>query len=455
MRNRPAVAVLALALGLAACGGDDVEIASSTTTSAAPATTAPSTTASEIVDAAYEPLAAGMHPPDAGPASIVTLLLNRFPERADMEPLGLQPIAPQFEEFPLIAGCPPSLPVAQADRMAGRLSVDGQIFEVVVQASGSMWQSPADAQAAVDFIGTPDGLACEGEELEAGFDGQRDAVNGSPTLVSHEPSEPIDSPYPELEGARSFRKEITIEQFGSEFTQVLDTTFVARGAVVWVWTVALLPDIDVPQSIVDAGGAWLGGQTPMDLPARDESGDRAGARLLAGLRADVPRPGWFEPVSWPILAATRSDGTCSSYNQEPVAIADGTDSVAVSQVAASGIGEEVATFADAATAADELARFEATGLSCGLASIDLLLANGFSRSEETIERRTVGDIEVVVATIDLVQTVGAQPFDVRLISALGVDGADAAHIHFQGLTGDEPDVAQLIADRLTVLRDMG
>jgi len=432
---------------LAACGNStptaEVETTPSSTTTS---TAAPLPTT-------YASLEPGNLPVDVGPGSVMTMLLNEMPDQDAVTSLGLRPLPTQLEQLPLLEGCPDVLPIARVERMAGQLSADQQIFEVLVQAGATMWPSPEAAQAAVDFYGTPEGVDCERREVEIGFDYSNQP--GQPTLVSYEPSEVVAPVYDDIEGVQSFSKAVTTEQFDAPFVQTIETSVVVRGSVVWIFSISRMPGIDRPPAVVELGGEWLADRPALDVPAPDREADAAADRLLEALDQEVERPTWFEDVSLVELTTTRLDDLCSSFQTEPIAAANGAGSVAISQVAASSLSEQIATFATTAEATLEVEHYEATVLDCIRQETESLLPLGFTRNGETIERVSVDGVEVVVSTVDLIQTVGDQSFDVRIMTALGSHGTDAVHVSFEGLAGDEPDLGELVAGRLAILGEGG
>ena len=246
---------------------------------------------------------------------------------------------------------------------------------------------------------------------------------------------------------------MTSEQFGTPFEQTIESSIVVRGAVIWVFSVATLPDIEASQQVVDLGGAWLRDRTPIDLPAPQPAIDAAGVRVLSALEASVERPNWFEEVSQVQLASTRLDDQCSSFAAQPVVAANGKTHVAVSQVAASSLSESVATFETSEVAVNEVQHYESTILDCIRSETQSLLPIGFRRNGESTERVTVDGVEVVVTTVDLIQAVGEQEFDVRIQTALGASGVDVVHVSFEGLRDDEPDLADLVVRRLSLLAE--
>ncbi len=442
---RRCVLMLMLAGALAACG-DDTETAEVETT---PSSSTSSTTAPG--PETYGSLEPGDYPVDVGPGSVLTMLLNEMPDQDEVVALGFVPIPTQLESLPLLENCPAELPVARVERMAGQLSDDGQIFEVLVQAGATVWPSAEAAQAAADFYGTPEGVECEEREVERGFSYANQP--GDPTLVDYEPAQVMDPIHDGIDGLRSFSKGVTSEQFGTPFEQTIESSIVVRGAVIWVFSVATLPDIEASQQMVDLGGAWLRDRTPIDVPTPQPVIDAASERVLSALEAPVERPSWFEEVSQVQLASTRLDDQCSSFLAEPIVAANGRRHVAVSQVAASSLSEHVATFETSEAAIDEVLNYESTILDCIRSETQSLLSVGFRRNDESTERLTVDGVEVVVTTVDLIQVVGDQEFDVRIQTALGASGVDAVHVSFEGLRDDEPDLADLVVRRLSLLAE--
>ena len=447
MLLRRLVLACAVVGGLAACG-DAAPTAEVETT---PSSTTTSSSTAAPLPATYTSLEPGNHPVDVGPGSVMTMLLNEMPDQDAVTSLGLRPLPTQLEQLPLLEGCPDVLPIARVERMAGQLSADGQIFEVLIQAGATLWPSPEAAQAAVDFYGTPDGLDCERREVEIGFDYSNQP--GEPTLVSYEPSEVVAPAYDGIEGLQSYAKAVTTEQFDTPFVQTIETSVVRRGSVVWVFSISRMPDIERPPAVVELGGEWLADRPVLDVPTPDREADAAAERLLTALEEEVERPSWFEDVSQVELTTTRLDDLCSSFQTQPIAAANGANAVAISQVAASSLSEQIATFTTPAEATSEVEHYEMTILDCIREETASLLPLGFARNGETIERVNVDGVDVVVSTVDLIQTVGDQSFDVRIMTALGSDGADAVHVSFEGLAGDEPDLLELVAGRLAILAE--
>jgi hypothetical protein len=414
-------------------------------------TTAVATEPTESESSGYEPLEPGSYGSDAGPGSLIDLLLTSMPETDGFEAVGLQSLPNQIDGYPRLEGCPDIFPIASTERLFGRLGVGGSVFDVVVVVSSMIFEAPEGAQAFSDFVMTPEGAECRERELAAGVEYR--VANGTPEITL-EDYELVIEPQYDVSGAASSRQTMITGQFGTDIEQEVTSTWVVRGSAVHMFTLGVVPGSPDHSQIAALGGPWLEGSIALEPPSPNMPADEAAERLLVALDTEVERPAWFQPISVPQLASTRIEPNCTSFQNEPIAAAEGVTSVAISQFAGSTLYEDAASFS---TEDHALAEVQATiddGEACILSQLEPLFSSGFALVDTVMEEDIIDGIRYVVGTVNMIQTVQDESFDVRLMAAMAASGTDVVQISFQGLAGDEPDLRELAIARLAVMESL-